>query len=188
MKTKLLISLWFTFAGIFFANVGLADGVGGYHLNQGDVIQVSVWGEDTLQKVEAKVLPDGSITFPLAGRIEVAGLSSPDVEARIAEKLKKYIPEPHVTVIVTGVEGNTAYVLGKVIKPGPVVLSGPITVLQALSQAGGFDKFATLNKIIVIRKTPAGQKVIPIPYEKLLSGEDLDSNILLNAGDTILVP
>ena len=158
-----------------------------YRLRQGDLIQVSVWGEDKLQK-ESLVLPDGSITYPLAGRVDVVGLTSVEAEKRIAEKLKTYLPDPQVSVVIVSIEGNNAHVLGKVLKPGQVPMTGPMTVLDALSVAGGLDKFADQSNIKVLRNTPQGQKVIPIHYDQLIRGDRLDGNITLNPGDTVLVP
>jgi len=158
-----------------------------YHLRQGDTLLVSVWREDALQK-QVIVLPDGSITLPLAGRVEVGGLSSSAVELLIAAKLKQYLPEPVVTVVIVGIDGNRAYVMGKVIKPGPLIISGPITVLQAISIAGGFDKFADESGIKVIRAKPGGQEMLPVHYRDIISGKNMSSNILLKAGDTIVVP
>lgn len=158
-----------------------------YQLHQGDVLFISVWGEETLQK-EARVLPDGSITFPLAGRVDVANASTADAEKRITEKLKTFLPDPQVTVVVTGLEGNRAYVIGKVLRTGPILLTGPTTVLQALSMAGGFDKFADLNDIKVLHNLNGKQSVTAVNYEKLIKGENLESNILLQSGDTLLVP
>lgn len=158
-----------------------------YKLHQGDSLQVSVWKEDGLQR-DVHVLPDGSITIPLAGRIEVAGLNTPEVEKRIAEKLKAYIPDPTVTVIITGTDGNRIYVLGKVAKPGPLVMSGPMSALQALSMAGGLDKFADENSIRVIRSIANSVEILTVRYKSLITGMDMTSNIQLVSGDTILVP
>jgi len=158
-----------------------------YQLQAGDVIYISVWGEKDLQK-DVKVLPDGSITFPLAGRIEVSGQTTPDIEARVKEKLKPFFPEPQVTVSVLSTEGSKAYIIGKVLKPGPIPFTGPITALQALSMAGGIDKFADSNNIRILRSTTQGQTTLRIPYERLLRGEELESNVQLMNGDTILVP
>lgn len=158
-----------------------------YTLKEGDALDISVWGEDTLTK-EAIVLPDGSITFPLAGRISVVGNSVVEVEQKVTNKLKKYLPDPQVTVVVAGVAGNQIYILGKVKTPGPVLMSGPMTVMQALSLNGGFDKFADLDGIKVLRNTSKGQKVFPVNYSTLIKGRNLESNIQLIAGDTILVP
>ena len=158
-----------------------------YHLRQGDTLLVSVWREDALQK-QVIVLPDGSITLPLAGRVEVGGLSTPKVELLIAAKLKQYLPEPVVTVVIVGIDGNRAYVMGKVNKPGSLVISGPTTVLQAISIAGGFDKFADEGGIKVIRAKPDGQEILPVRYKDIISGKDMSTNIQLRAGDTIVVP
>lgn len=180
-----VVSLLFFLTG--GAGVHAADKVDAYRLRSGDAALISVWREDTLNK-EVRVLPDGSITFALVGRVEVAGLSTPEVEQRIAAGLKKYFPDPIVTVVITGIEGNRTYVLGKVLKPGPVVMSAPLTVLQALSIAGGLDKFADENTIKIIRPQANGQEVLPVNYKDLISGRDMKTNFLLKAGDTIVVP
>lgn len=187
MRIKAL--LWLIISHLFLISISTAnaDVPQSYRLRQGDLIQVSVWGEETLQK-ESRVLPDGSITYPLAGRVEVVGLTSAEAEKRIAEKLKAYFPDPQVSVVVTNIEGNRAHVLGKVLKPGPVLMTGPMTVLEALSIAGGLDKFADRSGIRVLRNTPQGQKAIAVHYDQLIRGERLEDNIILNPGDTILVP
>ena len=154
-----------------------------YQIRQGDVLDVSVWGDETLVKV-IRVLPDGRITFPLAGNLVVAGLSSSEVEARITKKLKTYLPDPEVTVIVQSTDGNRIYILGKVTTPGAIPLQGPLTVLQALSISGGFDRFADLDEIKILR----GGKVLEVHYDDLIRGENLQSNYALQPDDTILVP
>ena len=158
-----------------------------YKLHEGDVLEISVWGEESLKK-EVRVLPDGSITFPLAGRVEVGNATTPEVEKRLTEKLKTYLPDPQVTVVISSIEGNRVYVIGKVLKPGPILLGSPLTVLQALSHAGGLDKFADTDELKILRQTDNGQNVISINYDKLIEGENLESNIILQTGDTILVP
>lgn len=171
----------------FFLSVGVAFADGTYLLKAGDSLNVSVWGEETLQK-EAIVLPDGSITFPLAGRIPVVGYTAAQVEKKLTENLKTYLPDPQVTVVVSGIKGNQIFILGKVKKPGPVLMTGPMTVMQALSLVGGFDKFADLDKVKVLRNQEKGQVVLPVNYNQLIKGENLKTNVLLKAGDTILVP
>lgn len=172
-----------------FSGITSADEVASaYRLRAGDAIFISVWKEEGLQR-EVRVLPDGSITFPLAGRIEVAGASAQDAAQRLASRLREYLPEPVVTVVVTGIEGNRVFVLGKVNKPGPMVLQGPTTVLQALSIAGGLDKFADEKGIKVIRDSGDGKpQVLPVEYRELSSGKSLTTNIQLLPGDTLLVP
>ncbi len=158
-----------------------------YLLRQGDTVKISVWKEDSLTQ-EVKVLPDGSITLPLAGRVEVGGLSTPEVEQRITEKLKKFLPDPVVTVVISAIDGNRAYVMGKVARPGQLIISGPTTVLQAISIMGGFDKFADEGGIKVIRNKADGQEILPVRYKDIISGKDMSTNIQLKAGDTLVVP
>jgi polysaccharide export outer membrane protein len=160
---------------------------GAYLLNPGDVLLVSVWREESLQQ-EVRVLPDGSITFPLVGRVEVAGLDSTAVGLKVAAKLAEYLPEPSVSVVVTGIEGNVVYVLGKVARPGPAVMAGPTSVLQALSMAGGLDKFADQDAIKIVRRKGQAQEILLVEYGDLISGRDMSSNIQLQAGDTLVVP
>lgn len=158
-----------------------------YLLHPGDTVLVSVWREDTLEK-EVVVLPDGSITFPLAGRIEVKGLDTLAVEKLIAERIKEYIPDPVVSVAISQAGGSRVFVIGKVLKPGPVALDSPKTAMQVLGEAGGLDKFADGDSIKVLRKTDKGQQVLEVHYDALIKGRDLESNVSLQAGDTILVP
>lgn len=162
----------------------------GYTLRPGDRLHISVWKEDALTR-ELRVLPDGSISFPLVGRLQVAGASTVEVEKRIREGLKAYIPDPVVSTVVTATEGNSVYVLGKVLKPGPIALtSTDTTVLQVLSQAGGLDRFADADSIVVLRKLPGGasQQTLPVRYGDLLKGRALESNVVMRAGDTVMVP
>jgi polysaccharide export outer membrane protein len=160
-----------------------------YVLRSGDRLQVSVWKEEALNR-EVRVLPDGSISFPLVGRIVVAGDSTSQVEGKIRERLKTYIPEAVVSVVILATEGNTVYVLGKVLKPGPVPLtSADTTVLQVLSQVGGLDRFANPDAIVVLRKSSdAHQQTLRVRYSALLKGEALDSNVVMRPGDTVMVP
>ncbi|MEN5140650.1 sugar ABC transporter substrate-binding protein [Pseudomonas sp. LB-090624] len=175
-----MLSVW--------SGAGYADQASStYLLSPGDVVMVSVWQEDSLRQ-EATVLPDGSITFPLAGRIDVAGLDVTAVEKQVAAKLEKFLPDPNVSVVVKSIAGNLVYVQGKVIKPGPVQMAGPTAVLQALSMSGGLDKFADESEIKVVRGTGASQKILPVRYKDLVSGRDMSTNIQLQAGDTLVVP
>lgn len=179
-----LLFLWLVLTGVA---VG-AQPAKPYQLRHGDALTVSVWKEEAL-KMEVRVLPDGSITFPLAGRVEVAGLTTPQAEQRIAGKIKEYIPEAVVTVAVTGIDGSRVYVLGKVTHPGPITLMSPsTTVLQVLSQVGGLDRFADANAIQVLRQTGDAPTLLPVRYNDLMRGGSLTTNVVLLPGDTILVP
>lgn len=158
-----------------------------YLLSPGDRVLISVWHEDSLRQ-ETTVLPDGSITFPLAGRVDVAGLDVTAVAKKVTAGLKPYIAEPNVSVVVTGTAGNLVYVQGKVVKPGPVPMAGPTAVLQALSMSGGLDKFADEAAIKVVRGNGRAQRILPVRYKDLVSGRDMSTNFQLQAGDTLIVP
>lgn len=184
---RICVVIFLLLVNMHLASAAVPDNAGSYQLHQGDTVMISVWRQDALQK-QVVVLPDGSITLPLVGRIEVAGLSTPEIERRITVKLKEYIPDPVVTVVIVGIDGNRAYVMGKVNKPGPLLISGPLTVLQAISIAGGFDKFADEGGIKVIRTKLEGQEIFPVRYKDIISGKDMSTNIQLKVGDTIVVP
>jgi len=187
MKRILFFAFFLLYVCINSELTVAADNPGIYQLHQGDTLMISVWREDTLQK-QVVVLPDGSITFPLIGRVEVAGLGTPEVERRIAAKLKEFLPDPVVTVVIAGIDGNRAYVMGKVMHPGFLIINGPTTVLQAISIVGGFDKFADEGGIKVIRAKSDSEEIFPVHYKDIISGRDMSTNFQLKAGDTIVVP
>jgi polysaccharide biosynthesis/export protein len=165
------------------AEPGLPD----YRLHAGDKIEVSVWKEQELQK-ELILTPDGRIAFPLAGDIVAAGKTVAEVRGEIENKLKAYIPEPVVTVTVTQVGGNVAYVIGQVNKPGAFTMNPGLNILQALSLAGGGTPFAKLDDIIVIRGSAATQRVLRFRYGQVSEGKSLDQNVNLESGDVVVVP
>ena len=187
MFKKFHLALLFVMLCAKFSLAVAADKPEIYRLHQGDTLEISVWKEESLHN-SAVVLPDGSITFPLAGRLEVVGLSTPEAEQLISLKLKTYLPNPTVSIVISGIAGNTAYVLGKVMHPGPLVINGPLSVLQAISTAGGFDKFADEGGIKVIRENSNHQNLLPVNYKDIISGKDMSTNIQLKANDTIIVP
>ena len=159
----------------------------GYRLQPGDEIEISVWGEQDLQRTTV-VRPDGRFSFPLSGEIEGAGRTPTDVQAELTKKLLTYIPEAVVTVTVKGMEGNRIYVIGQVTKPGSFVMNPGYSVLQALSLAGGTTPFAALNDIIIIRGKGANQRVFHFAYDEIKRGRNLQQNIDLQSGDVVVVP
>jgi polysaccharide export outer membrane protein len=161
---------------------------GDYHLHAGDRLEVSVWKELEMQKPNIVVRPDGKFSFPLAGEIVAAGRSTSEVREEIEARLKKYIPEPVVTVGVVEVGGNVAYVIGQVAKSGAFIMNPSINVLQALSLAGGATPFAKLDNIVVIRTTQGGQRTLPFHYDQVSSGKALEQNVILESGDVVVVP
>ncbi len=160
---------------------------GAYLLNPGDSLEISVWGDEALNR-EAVVLPDGNITFPLAGRLKVQNLTSTEVEQLLAERLEKYVPDPVVTVTVTAPSGFRIYLIGKVKTPGAYMMSGPMNVMQALSLGGGLDKFADAGQILIIRQTKGNDLPFKFNYNEVASGKNLEANIVLQAGDIVVVP
>lgn len=172
---------------LMLATVSFAWAGSAYQLKEGDLINISVWGEENLRQ-ESRVLPDGSVSFPLVGSIVVKGMSTAEVEAAIAKGVGEFIPDPEVSVVVSATEGNRVFILGKVGNPGAIVMTAPMNVMQALSLSGGLATFADENKILVLRGTAKGQSPLEVRYRDILSGKDLSTNHQLEAGDTILVP
>lgn len=158
-----------------------------YLLNSGDVLDVSVWNEDALKK-QVTVLPDGTISFPLAGELQAKGKTVADLQTELKAKLAKFLADPVVTVSVSSVDGNRVHILGKVTNPGSFKMSQPLDVLQALSLAGGLSTYAEENNIIVIRRDGDKQQVFHFRYADIKKGENLKTNITLQSGDVIVVP
>ncbi len=160
---------------------------GNYRLHAGDSITVSVWKELDLQR-KVMVRPDGRFSFPLAGEVQAAGRTPDEVRLDIEGKLKKFIPEAVVTVIMEDFSGNRIYVIGQVNKPGMFIMNPQLTVLQALSLAGGSTPFAKLDDISILRGTGAAQKSLPFRYNQVVEGKSLQQNIALESGDVVVVP
>ncbi|QNT70154.1 polysaccharide biosynthesis/export family protein [Defluviicoccus vanus] len=157
-----------------------------YTLNAGDAIAVSVWHEEDLRR-DLVVLPDGTVSFPLAGTLSVQGLTTSEVETLLAKRLEKYIPDAVVTVSVTGASGYRVYVIGEVTRPGEYVAPRRITVMQALSLAGGLTPYAGESSIRVLRHDNGRTASISFAYSEVKRGRDLDSDIELRSGDTVVV-
>ncbi len=182
-------------AGLGLALVGAApaqaqEGLAGpgYLVRPGDILQVSVWKEPELTR-ELLVRPDGGFSFPLAGQVQAQGRVVADIEQEIKARIERYIPEPVVTVSVMKVLGNNVNVVGKVNRPGEYIMNGPVDVMKAISMAGGTTVFADLNDIVVLRRLADGsQEAIPFDYTEVESGQNLGQNILLQAGDVVVVP
>ena len=175
---------WLAASG-FAAPARAADAV--YALEPGDILEVSVWKEEDLQR-EVVVRPDGGITFPLVGEVKAAGRTVDNVRQDVAERLRKFIPEPNVTVAIRQPSGNRIYVIGRVNSPGEFVITRTVDVVQALSMAGGMTPFASVDDIKVLRRIDGTQKAIPFSYGDVEAGDNLEQNIVLRAGDTVVVP
>ena len=158
-----------------------------YRIGPEDVLFISVWKEEELQR-EVLVRPDGGVSFPLAGDIQVAGKTPQQVEQEITTKVQKYIPDALVSVSVKTVSGYTIFVNGKVKQPGKFVIGRYMDVMQAITLAGGLDTFAKEDSIKVIRRQNGKQVVHRFNYKQVKKGNNLEQNIILKSGDTIVVP
>jgi polysaccharide export outer membrane protein len=158
-----------------------------YVVQPGDTLQVSVWKETDLQ-AEVLVRPDGGLNFPLAGNVEAGGHTVEEIRAVLVSRLTKYIPDPVVTVAVKAVNGSRIFVVGKVNHPGDFALIRPIDVMQALSLAGGTTPFADVDAIRILRREGGHQRVYRFRYDDVRRGRELSQNILLQSGDTVVVP
>lgn len=170
---------------LFILPISYADE---YHTQPGDVLSISVWKEEDLTQ-EVIVRPDGRISFPLVGETVAAGHSLASIRDNIKKGLTKYIPDPVVTVSVRQLSGNQVYVIGKVNRPGEFPILRNVDVMQALSMAGGTSTYAALNKIKILRRDVNGkQKAISFEYGDIVKGKNLEQNIILKAGDVVVVP
>jgi polysaccharide export outer membrane protein len=174
---------------ILFLSASAAAAQGsGFILNSGDVLEISVWGDDVLQR-QVLVRPDGKISFPLIGDMQAAGLSVDELRADLEERISEYIHSAPVTVMLLEARSSRVSVLGKVQKPGVFPMDGPMYVLQALALAGGVTPFASSKSVRIIRVDEEGnQHALPFNYDRVMDGKNLEQNILLESGDVILVP
>jgi polysaccharide export outer membrane protein len=166
---------------------------GTYRINGGDILHISVYGEQALDR-DVAVEPDGGIAFPLVGNMNARGLTLADLQHKVAESLRggnmlPNVTDAEVTVSLVKSSGNSFSVIGQVKQPGTFVTDTQVDVMQALSLAGGLTPFASKSRIIVLRRDDAGkQKKIPFDYSNVEDGDMLDSNIQLQGGDVVVVP
>ncbi|MFZ0418155.1 MAG: polysaccharide biosynthesis/export family protein [Candidatus Sulfotelmatobacter sp.] len=157
-----------------------------YIIGADDTLRISVWKEPDMS-VMLPVRPDGKISMPLLDDVQAAGMTPMQLGTSIREKLKKYIADPRVTVVVTAMNSQRIYVLGEVVHTGAMPLLPNMTVLQALSSAG-FTQFANLKAVYLLRVQDGKQTKLPFNYKAAIKGRDNQQNITLKPGDTIVVP
>jgi polysaccharide biosynthesis/export protein len=158
-----------------------------YIIGPEDVLMISVWKDEHLTK-EAVVRPDGMISFPLVGDVQAADRTVEEVRVDLTQRLTKFIPNPHVSVMVTKLLSYRIYVLGRVNKPGEYMVGHRTDVLQALSLAGGVTPYAAENDIKIMRRVGGDQQVFYFRYGDVQKGKDLKQNMLLQRGDVVMVP
>ena len=158
-----------------------------YKIGPNDVLNIFVWKEPELTR-DVTVMPDGKITYPLIGEIMAQGQTASELKKVITDKLQNFVTAPEVTVIVKESRSQVLYAIGKLTKPGPYPLAPGMTVMQALSAAGGFTEWADTKNILIVRREGGKETQLHFNYKEFTSGENLQQNILLKPGDTIVVP
>jgi polysaccharide biosynthesis/export protein len=157
-----------------------------YIIGADDMLHITVWKEPDMSST-LPVRPDGKISMPLLDDLQASGMTPMQLATAIREKLKKYIADPRVTVVVTAMNSQRIFVLGEVVHSGPMALLPHMTVLQALSTAG-FTQFANLKAIYLLRQQDGQQTKIAFNYKEAIKGRGPQHNIVLKPGDTIVVP
>lgn len=158
-----------------------------YIIGAGDILSVSVWKEPDASVPSVVVRPDGKIAMPLLKDVAIAGMTPAQAETAIAKRLAPIIHDAEVSIVVTAINSKKIYAMGAVKKEGPIVLSYKMTVLQALSEAGGLTEYAKRRKIYVLRTENGKTLRFSFDYDEVIRGEKMDQNIQLIPGDTIVV-
>jgi len=159
-----------------------------YIIGPSDSLAINVWKDSELSRT-VTVRPDGKISLPLVGELAVSGLTAANVQRLITQRLTEYVSTPQVTVIVQEVRSQTFVIVGKVGKPGAYPLGKPITILEALANAGGLLDFAKGGKIYIMRHRDGGTtETLHFDYKKVIKGRNAEQNVQLKNGDTIVVP
>jgi polysaccharide export outer membrane protein len=158
-----------------------------YVIGPEDGLDINVWKEPDVSRA-VPVRPDGKISLPLLNDIQAAGLTPMQLQEVITQGLKKFITGPQVTVIVTQINSRRIYVMGEIARPGAFPMLPNMTILQALSTAGGFSQYAKLGAIYLLRSEDGRQVTYPFNYKEVIRGRRPEQNIALKPGDTIVVP
>ena len=158
-----------------------------YVIGENDILDIDVWKEKELTR-SIPVRPDGKISLPLIGEIPASGMTPLQLQEDIARRLKDFLANPAVTVIVTDPRSHHFNVMGQVVKPGSYPLSQSTTVLDAISLAGGFRDFAKETKVYVLRNVAGTQTRLPFNYKDAIKGKNPEKNVVLQPGDTVVVP
>jgi len=172
------------------APAGLASAAGAasdsYVIGASDVLTITVWKEPTLSG-SLLVRPDGMVSVPLLGDVQASGMTPLQLADQISTKLKKYIQDPNVSVVLTQINSKKIYLLGEVAKKGPMEMTPGMTLLEAISSAGGLTDYANTKKMYILRDDAGKHEKIPVHYKEALKGNS-ELNLVLKSGDTIVVP
>jgi len=158
-----------------------------YRIGPEDVLHISVWKEEDLDR-KVLVRPDGGVSFPLVGDIQVSGRTPLEVQDEIRSRLQRYVPDAEVTVSVDKISGYTVFVLGEVNNPGQFTLGRYVDVVQALTLAGGTTPYASERNMQVLRRQDGREVTYRFDFRDIKRGKNLDQNIILQSGDVVVVP
>jgi polysaccharide export outer membrane protein len=159
-----------------------------YRIGAGDVLQISVWNEPEVSVPSVVVRPDGRIAVPLIKDVRVEGMTPKEAEDALAERLGKFIMDVNVTVVVAEINSKKVFVLGAVETQGPIPYTYRMSVVQAITEAGGLTDYAKRKKIYILRNENGQDYRMPFDYQAVIKGQKMEQNIQLLPGDTIVVP
>jgi polysaccharide export outer membrane protein len=158
-----------------------------YRIGPGDVLGVLFWRDKELS-TDVVVRPDGRISLPVMNEMPVVGLSTDELRVLITERARKYVADPIVSVVVREIRSRYVFITGKVNKPGPYQLYGPMSVLQLIAMAAGVQEYAEKTGIVIVRDENGKQQRLPFNYNDVVRKGDLSQNVMLRPGDTVVVP
>lgn len=158
-----------------------------YVIGEQDALAITVWKEKDISG-NVVVRPDGKITVPLVGELKVTGMKPLQLQATLTEKLKPYVTVPQVSVAVTQINSRKVYLIGQAAKEGPFQINSSTTVLQIIAEAGGLKDFAKRKKIYILRQQGQTQAHLPFNYDNVIRGKNTEQNVVLEPGDTVVVP
>ncbi len=158
-----------------------------YLVGLGDILEVQVWNEPDLSRTMGVRL-DGVISLPLVGDVVAVGKSIPDLTKILEKKFAELVEEPTVTVMLVESRSRRYYLIGQIGQPGEFSLDYPISILQAIARAGGFTEWAKKDEVVVFRRHGSEEQMLKFDYDAFVKGRNLKKNILVEAGDTVVVP
>jgi polysaccharide export outer membrane protein len=158
-----------------------------YVIGADDLLSIVFW-KDKDMSAEARVRPDGRIALPLINEVQAAGLTPEALQQKITEESRKYMEDASITVVVREINSRRVFITGEVAKPGPYSLTSPITVMQLIAVAGGLKDYANSKNITIMRSEGGKQHSLKFNYKDVAAGKNLQQNIALKPGDTVVVP
>jgi polysaccharide export outer membrane protein len=159
----------------------------GYVIGPDDLLSIVFW-KDKEMSADAQVRPDGRIALPLINEVQAAGLTPDQLREQITEESKKFMEDASVTVVVRQINSRKVFITGEINKPGTYPLTTPTTVIQLIAMAGGLREYADAKKIIIMRTENGKPRRMPFNYKSIIEGKNLQQNIELKPGDTVVVP